>query len=187
MITGRAQDGPMHVIYDSRTGSILGSYRQFDLTAGQYVAVPAADLLDSLRETLDAETAAVVAVVEAPADQQMDIGRQRVDPDKGQLVPKLELRLSADRTQLNGDGKDSVDLAIAVLDSAGAPVKGFAGELLVQTSRGRLSTPGGRLEAVGGAASLTLTAPAETVNKVRVTVSDPTNQCMAGSLDLEFL
>ncbi len=182
-----SEAGPTYIIYDSRTGAILGSYRQYSVEAGKHVAVPVADLLDSLRQTSDAETAAGLAVVEIQADQPVDLSSQRVDLNKGKLVPKLQLRLRADRTQLNGDGKDSVELVISVLDGKGAAAKNFSGDLQVQTSRGRLSTPGGRVQSEGGVAKLKLIAPAETVAKVRVTVSDSTNQCQTGSLDLEFL
>ncbi|WP_220210412.1 hypothetical protein [Reticulibacter mediterranei] len=49
----------------------------------------------------------------------------------------------------------------------------------MSTSRGRLSTPGGRITAENGKASITLTSAPETVEQVQVIARDLADRCSA--------
>ena len=102
-----------------------------------------------------------------------------IDVERRQFVPRLRLQLQAERTELQGDGQDAVEIAIRVLDNGGNVAQDFNGELRVTTTRGRLSRPGGRVTAQGGQASIKLTSVPETVARVTVTVQDPSGRCIS--------
>ncbi|MGB6986734.1 MAG: hypothetical protein WBD74_12240 [Candidatus Aquilonibacter sp.] len=110
-----------------------------------------------------------------------------VDPAKRRLVERPALALSADKLQITGDGNDSADIEISVVDANGKRLNGASGAAKVTTSRGKLSTRGGIVNLVKGHATVTLTSANETVNRVRVWVSSPDHSFSAARLDLEFV
>jgi len=180
--------GPLHLVYNQRTGQIVSTYTHYDVASRTYLEIPAQEVLDlasgALPDQDRADGLGVITVQDSPANV---AATHLVDVESQSLVPKYLLTAQAQKTQLNGDGADATDIQVSVTDDAGNPVGSFAGDLRAVTSRGKLSVPGGRITAAGGAASFGLTASAETVARVRVTVSDPSGRCTAGSVDLEFL
>ncbi len=179
--------GPVHLIYNQQTGRIMSIYTHYDVESQTYLETPEQEVLD-LAGGVSAEDSAaglgVISVQDAPANV---AATHRVDIESGNLVAKYQLNVQVPRTQLNGDGVDTVDIQVSAVDEAGNAVAGFQGDLRAVTSRGKLSSAGGRLTAADGTATFRLTASAETVARVRVTVSDPSGRCTPGSADLEFL
>jgi hypothetical protein len=177
-----------HLVYNQRTGRIVSIYAHFDVASQTYLEASPQEVLDltggAISDQDHADGVSVITVQDAPANV---AATHRVDVESQSLVPKYQLTVQAQRTQLNGDGADATDIQVGVADETGAAVDSFDGDLRAVTSRGKLSAPGGRIAAAGGAATFRLTATAETVARVRVTVSDPSGRCAAGSADLEFL
>lgn len=110
-----------------------------------------------------------------------------VDVAKRKLVPQPTLALIADRTELTGDGVDSLDIRIEVRAANNHVVRKFDGAVKVSTTRGRLSTPGGVVQLKDGVGSITLTSAAETVSSLLVQARAVDDLVATGSLKLEFL
>jgi hypothetical protein len=180
--------GPRHLVYNQRTGRIVSTYTHFDAASGAYQQATPEQVLDLTSGTVasgDRDDGLGVLAVEGATPNVA--ATHLVDVQSQTLVPRYQLLVAADRTQLDGDGADTATITVSVADETGAAVDSFDGDLRAVTSRGKLSAPGGRITAAGGAATFRLTATAETVARVRVTVSDPSGRITAGSADLEFL
>lgn len=175
--------------YDTRTGRIVHTHSEFSVLGNRYVEVP----VDQLKARFGADPVVVAKLTDgdpANLDYLRADGtgplRAVVDTVNRRLVAPPRLVLSADRTELAGDGQDSVDLAITVVGEDGQVVEGAAGTVKVETSRGKLSARGGRAELAGGCATVTLTSVNETVSRVRVRASLPGQPCLPARLGLEF-
>lgn len=185
--------GPRYVAYDQTTGAVLGTYEVLDGETGRFREQSDDEVRRMFAGSLPkgrARGAALgVLALEAGSHNRgaRGLGAARVDVKKKRLVPLPALRLDAPRTQLEGDGADQVELTVTAVDDAGAPDKGYAGDVQVTTSHGKLSAPGGRLKLRGGTARLTLTATAETIARVAVTARAVERDATTGSLTLEFL
>ena len=110
-----------------------------------------------------------------------------VDTATRRLVARPRLVLSTTANQLAGDGQDSADIAIALVNEHGAHVEGAAGAVKVTTERGKLSARGGLVNLVDGRASIILTSTNETVSHVRVTAAPVDRVYASAFLDLEFV
>src|SRR5262249_38255572 len=179
--------GLLYLVYNQRTGRIVSTYGHYDVASGAYQQAEPGEVLDltsgAVAQDDRDDGLGVLAVEDAPLNV---AATHLVDVEAQRLVPQYQLLVTADRTELNGDGADTAELSVSVTDETGAAVNDFDGDLRVVTSRGKLSPPGGRITMAGGTASFQLTAAAETVARVRVTVSDPSGRCTPGSADLEF-
>jgi hypothetical protein len=178
-----------YVGYDIKTGRIVHTHSAFSVAGHRHVEIP----VDQLKAMFGADPVVVAKLTDGdPANLEYlradGTGpvRSVVDTVNRRLVAPPRLVLSADRTELAGDGQDSVDLAITVVGEDGQVVEGAAGTVKVETSRGKLSARGGRAELAGGCATITLTSVNETVSRVRVRASLPGQPCLPARLDLEF-
>ncbi len=177
----------MSILFDRSTGKILGTHAVYDAEKGEYRMPTTEEAQAAFRRLLEGRTPDQVGMMEAEFPTLSDQGRYYIDTAKHHLVPKPQLRVQAERTQIEGDGKDSVEIKISVVNEAGEVMESFDGDLRVMTGRGRLSAPGGCIKADHGRASITLTSVAETVAQVSITVQDPLGRCAEGYLHLEFL
>jgi len=175
------------VVFDPSKGETIGTYAVYDAATRSYRRPTLEEASSAFRDILTEKKIDRIDILEADLAIGTSSAVYNVDVEGRQLVMKPQIRVQADRTQIQGDGKDSVKIEISVVDQANNLVESFNGDLRVSTSRGRLSAPGGRIKAENGKADITLTSSPETVEHVQVLVRDPLEQCITGSVSLEFL
>jgi hypothetical protein len=180
------------ILYDKTTGRIVETHRAESLAAGapakpepeRFLREAAEDPFTLRR--ISGGKKENLAAMEVPAGGMHPL-RMMVDIGSGKLVPKPRLQLSAPKTQLEGDGKDAVEIEVSLVGPEGERIPGFDSEIVVRTSRGKLSARGGRLRLKGGSARITLTSVAETVNEVRVSARSPGAPAEGADLILSFV
>lgn len=182
------QTQPIYVVYDATTGAVLGSHSSVG-PDGRLRKVTQKEVLSVVGPAVESTlgSSPKLAVLEVDESKVDPSTPMRVDVKGKQLVEAPVLRVSAERTELEGDGEDSVELQVAAVDSSGKPFKSFAGEVQVTTTRGRLSERGGVLALAGGQGTIRLTSVPETVQVVTVTATDPSGVATPGTLDLAFV
>lgn len=176
-----------YVVFDRSTGAVLGISTHFDAGTGDYREQSLDQVVHQFGGLLGGRTAKEVDVLDVDLPAEAFQQGYHVDVHRRQLVPKHQIRLEAARVGLEGDGNDSTEIVITVVDGSGKVVKGFEGEIRVSTSRGRLSHKGGRVKARGGTCRVTLTSAPETVEHVVVSARDPAGRCDPGAVTIEFL
>ncbi len=176
-----------YVLFDRSTGRVTGTHSLYNAETRSYQVRPLEEVRRVFSEFLEGRTGHQYDVLEADLPPGQDQRGLCVDVKQRMLVPKPRLQAKAERAQLQGDGKDSVQIDIVVLDDGGKVLKDFTGDLRVTTTRGRLSAPGGRIKAARGRASITLTSVAETVDRVWVAVSESSGRCAPGGVTFEFV
>lgn len=176
-----------YVVYDPTNGRILGVYGVYDAETETYAAQPGEAIQEAVKPIIEGRDPQSVDIIETEFPVATPMSGYRVDLDRRSLRPKFRIRLQAERTAMQGDGKDSTEITVNIVDEKGKQVKQFNGELLVTTTHGRLSTIGGKVEARGGSASIRLTSTVETIHRVSITARDPSGRSTRGILDMEFL
>jgi hypothetical protein len=185
-----AEENVRYVGYDTTTGRIVHTHAQFSVAENRYVEVPP----DQLKAAFAADESITARLSGGDADHldylkaatSEPLGSLMVDTANHRLVARPRLALSADRTELAGDGQDSVELAITVTGADGQVIEGAGGSVKVETTRGKLSARGGVLDLAAGRGTVTLTSANETVSQVVVRVSAPGQPYVPAELDLEF-
>jgi hypothetical protein len=182
------------VVYDAVTGRVLGTYREYAVGDAAEAQPPQdeARILDlfgadegALSRVTDGDIANLAALTIEPGALDRP-GQMAVSGKRKALVRLPRLRLRSERDVLEGDGKDAVALTIDVLDAQDRVVRDYQGTVHVTTTRGKLSTRGGRTEVKQGQAELTLTSVPETVARVVVRVTAPDGTAAPGELRLRF-
>jgi hypothetical protein len=188
-----AEETVRYVGYDTTTGRIVHTHAQFSVAENRYVEVPP----DQLKAAFAADPGITAGLSGGDAGN-LDylkadttsagepLGALMVDTVNHRLVARPRLALSAERTELAGDGQDSVQLAITVTGADGQVIEGAGGTVKVETTRGKLSARGGVLDLAAGRGTVTLTSANETVSQVVVRVSAPGQPYVPAELDLEF-
>lgn len=179
-----------YVGYDTRTGQIVHTHAQFSVPENRYVEVPA----EQLKARFSADPGIVARLSDGDAghldfikaDADRPLASLMVDTASRRLVTRPRLVLAADRTELAGDGQDSVALGITVVGEDGQVIEDAGGTVKVETSRGKLSARGGVVDLAAGRGTITLTSASETVSQVRVQASAPGQPYASAQLDLEF-
>jgi hypothetical protein len=184
-----------YVAFDKKTGQIVHVHTRLSAVKNAYVEVP----LDELKQSLSKD-ASILSRLSGADPANLDViqtdpksplsgrlGRMTVDLKTRVLVEKPSLSLKADKTEIVGDGQDSVKIAIHAVDQDGKPVRGLDDKLKVVTSRGKLSAQGGLVHLVQGHATVTLTSVNETVSRVVVRASSIAGACSSGEVRLEFV
>jgi hypothetical protein len=188
-----AQPGVRYAVYHKTTGRIIHAHSQSGVTGRELVEVPLEEVRAMLSTTLeivgkinglDPDDLDVIRV--EPGGSGPGLGALLVDTGQRALVPRPNLTVSADKSELTGDGQDSVQIEIVLADADGRAVEGAAGAVKVTTSRGKLSARGGLVELVNGRASITLTSANETVSRVQVRATHIDGVFGPAQLDLEF-
>ena len=175
------------VVFDPSKGEIIGTYAVYDAGTRSYRTPTLEEASNAFRDLLAERNVDKIDILEADLPIGTSPAGYSIDVERRQLAMKYRLQIQTDRTEIQGDGKDSVEIEISVVDEPGEVVGSFDGDLRVTTSRGRLSASGGRIKAENGRASITLTSTMETVENVHVLVRDPSGRCKAGSISIEFL
>jgi hypothetical protein len=175
-----------YILFDRSTGKIIGTHSLYDAGTRGYRERPIEEVRGAFGGLMrGAPEQHDILAVDLPLGQ--DLAGHYVDVKGPKLIAKPHIELKAERPQLQGDGKDSVQIQITIQDADGNAMDHFNGELRVTTTRGRLSTLGGRIKAERGRASIKLTSAAETVDKVFVCVRDLAGHCAQGTAYLEFV
>jgi hypothetical protein len=183
-----------HVIYDKVTGRVLGRYREFHLEeepaegyvsdAGQVLEMFGQDEAMLARVTDGDINNLELMPVEADVTER--VTQMLVSSKRNNLVHLPRLRLRTERDVLSGDGEDSITISIDVVNERNRIVRKYKGQVLVTTTRGKLSERGGRVEVQRGQAELTLTSVPETIDRVFVRVRAPDGSAMPDALELSF-
>jgi len=180
--------------YDKATGLIVHTHSLFSVPQNRFVEIPLEDLKarfsknkEIVAKLSDRDPENLDYVKLEPTDAGEGSGPVMVDPVQRKLVPRPSLAVSADKSQLAGDGQDSAKIEIAVLDGNGNALTGASGAVTVTTGRGKLSDRGGVVTLVNGRATTTLTSVNETVKRVRVSAASPDGLFLSGHVDLEFV
>lgn len=180
-------DAPAHVVYDPDTGRILGTLRHEGSSDSD--ADPTVD--DALLATFLPPGASAItprllsAKVDVATRSRLD--SLRVDVRRGTLRPLPRLVLDVERATLEGDGQDTVSVAIRVVDEDGSVVEDFDEEVHIRTARGKLSARGGNVRLERGRAEVRLTSVPETVDEVVVSVASPDSAATPGRTTLAFV
>lgn len=161
-----------YIIYDKVTGLPVGRHRHFDAVANKLVEADEEEILalyagdDDMLQRVTDRDAGNLAVLKASLPEAQ--GRMRMRINKNKLVEQPTLVMYSDKDELEGDGEDSATLSIILQNDKGKAVAKAKDELLVTTTRGKLSARGGLLRLENGRATLTLTSVPETVQVVTV-------------------
>ena len=170
---------PQHtyLAYDRATGAVVGAHSATDIS-GVPQPVSLRKARSHLRDVIDVEHRQT-SVLEVELPKGVQPFEVVVDPKTKEITRKAQLKITPSRPQLEGDGEDSIQLRVSA--------RGFTGEVIVETSRGRLSERGGRLQLSDGRGAIRLVSVHETVRHVVITVSDPLGRLLPGSTEVEFL
>ncbi len=184
-----------YVVFDKSTGRIVHTHSRFSVEKNAYVEVPPEELKQAV-----AQDSSILADVSGGDPANLDmiridnkdplaarLGAARVDLKTRVLAEKPTLSLKADKTEIVGDGADSLQIEIQAVDKDGKPVRSLDDKVKVVTSRGKLSARGGLVDLVQGQASITLTSVNETVSRVVVRASSIAGACSTGEVRLEFV
>lgn len=172
-----ADDAPVNVVYDKTTGEVLATHRSYSLGEGAFREVPPEEVLETYRDEhsvvsrVTGRNAQNLAVLNTTMSSLTSAAAPRVSARRQAVVSKAHIRLRTDRDTLEGDGQDSVNISIDMVDEDGQVMRDFQGEVKVTTSRGKLSARGGRVQVERGQGLVTLTSVRETVERVSVRAS----------------
>jgi hypothetical protein len=168
------ETAPTHIVYDKVNGRIVGQYRHYQLRSEAFTECDHDKVLDLFRHDenilnevteRDPENLAVLC---SPIPLALNNSYQYVELKSRRLLELPRLRLRAERESISGDGNESIEVTVDVIDRQGQIQRNFSGPVHISTTRGKLSVPGGRLTMKRGVGKFQLTSSAETVEKVRV-------------------
>lgn len=138
------------VVFDPSKGEVIGTYAVYDAETRSYRRPTLEEASNAFRDLLAERKADKINILEADLPLGTSPARYSIEVQRRQIAIKPRLQVQADRTQIQGDGKDSVEIEISAVDESGNVVESFDGDLRVMTSRGRLSASGGRIKADRG-------------------------------------
>jgi hypothetical protein len=188
-----AQHGVRYAVFHKMTGRIIHTHSQSEVTGQERVEIGVEEVSAMLSTTLeivgkindlDPDDLDVIRV--EPDGSGPGLGALMVDTKQRELLPRPSLTLSADKSELTGDGQDSTQIEIVLADADGQVIEGATGAVKVTTDRGKLSARGGLVELVNGRASISLTSANETVSKVQVRATHVDRVFVQAHLELEF-
>jgi hypothetical protein len=183
-----------YVGYDKTTGRIVHTHSRFSVAENRHVEIPMEELkarfskdkwVVSRLSSQDPNNLDFIQI--GSAEVQAATVPMMVDHAQRKLVPQPSLKVHSHKHVIAGDGKDSAEIEISVVDRHGKVIESSAGEIKVITGRGRLSARGGLVRLEQGRARLSLTSANETVDKVRVTAKSVSGAFVSGHLDFEFV
>ena len=181
-----------HVVYDKTTGRIVGTLRHYDMLSGKetdYDTDKVLELFSGDQAVLSKVTNGDVsnlAVMTTSLPATSNVNSLRFSDKRQSLVPRQRLRLRTDREVLEGDGNDSVTIYIDVVDEDGRIQRDYQSEVHVTTTRGKLSTKGGRVKVEAGQGNVVLTSVRETVDRVQVKARTPDGSAVSDEMTLSF-
>lgn len=186
--TGLDTGSVTHIVYDPATGRIIGTMRHDHDHEHGHEGCRCGEDSAALGAFVDQplERAALPRLIDAPAELSGRLSELRVDTETGQLRALPHLVIDPERTVLRGDGEDAVAIEIRAVDSGGAVLEDFDGEVHVQAGRGKLSERAGTVRLQGGRATIRLTSVPETVDAVPLVVTATDGLAAAARTSLAF-
>lgn len=178
---------PTYIVFDRKSGEIIGTYAIHEALTGRQGLRPRAEVLELFSGLLGDRKLEDVDVLETNLSPSRPRNDLRVDVKAHCLAPMHKLQIEIPSREIRGDGQDGLELTIRLIDDQGQMIQDFAGDLVVTTTRGRLSVPRGRVKAEHGVARLKLTSTCETVERVRVSVRDPLGTCAGDTVLVAFI
>jgi hypothetical protein len=161
-----------YIVYDKVTGLPIGRHRHFDAVANKLVEADEAEILSlyaadegTMQKVTDRDAANLAVLKTNLPDTQ---GRFRMRVNKNRLVEQPRLVMFSNKDDLEGDGQDQATLTIMLQNNKGKVAARAKDEVLVTTTRGKLSVRGGLIALERGRATLTLRSVPETVQVVTV-------------------
>lgn len=176
-----------YVIFDSTTGRILGTHSRVDGDTGERPPLSDEEVLAGCGVPLGDKARSRVKVLAVDATALRSRASLRVHPKRQELVARDRLELKLSRSEIRGDGEESVDIEIQVAQPSGKLDDSFNGRIKVSTQRGRLSEPGGIVQAKAGVARISLRSVPETIDRVRISAIDVDGELEAGRATVAFL
>jgi hypothetical protein len=180
----------VYLLFQQTTGAVLGRYVRQTVGAEESApqdgpAILAMAEQSGALQAITADQSSIDAVVlDDPAlAYAADLW---VDPATRRPEPLPQLKLTADRQALTGDGTDTVRIGIAIVGANGGTLPDRSDRIRVTTTHGKLSSPGGLVEVRDGVGEITLRSTSETVPLVAVKATSETGLCARGVLRLEF-
>jgi hypothetical protein len=185
-----------YVVYDKKTGRILHLHSSYNVAEDIYDECDP----EEVKQLVTEDDLAMRSVTDSDPDNlevlmaydipelypSRDIG-YTVDLERKTVVEKPMLQLSAEKTQLRGDGKDQARIEVRVVNKRGKVAEGYNGTVKVITSRGKLSASAGRVNVKRGVGSIELTSVNETVHRVNIRARCLDGKCISTSMNMEFV
>lgn len=185
-----------YVVYDKKIGRIVHTHRRFDVEKEAYCECDPQEVKNLTSKDYfvmskvtdhDPVNLDVLTTTEIPESFSPGISGFFVDTQSKKIIEKPKTKLSSEKTELIGDGKDKSVIEIKVVNNKGQVVESYSGTIKVSTSRGKLSTKGGLVTMKKGVGSITLISANETVDRVKISAQCLEGKCTKGGLDLEFV
>lgn len=179
-------DSILHVIFDRTTGRTVQTHRLYSAVDEAEVRVAEDEVLaavddeDLIRLGINREDLAVAVGTNVGINVRVDLPTMTV-------IPLSPIRLTLDRTQIEGDGEDNAAIEISVHRDDGSVDTSYEGQIRVTTTRGKLSAREGLVQMYEGHGSVSLRSTDETVAVVRVTAECVEHQCQPASVTLSFV
>lgn len=193
-ISGNPARQIRYAVYDRKSGKLLSTYSRLDAVKNVYVEVPTDELTRELAMhtsilsgLTDKDPANLGIIPIDPTQATNTRAHMVVDLKSMKLVALPKLHLTANNTELVGDGVDTVTIDVQAVDEQGRPVRDLEGAVRVTTERGKLSERGGLMKLVRGHGKIKLTSANETVRRVLVRAESPDGSAARGELRLEFV
>lgn len=183
----------VNLLYDKKTGRIVHKHTSYNVAKDEYGECGLKDLIELIQDDhitmnrvtdRDVKNLDVLILNEIPAESLSDL---MVDVKTKQIIKRPKIKLSTDKREIAGDGKDSTIIHIEIVDEDDKLMRGFSGTIQVSTSRGKLSAPKGLVEINDGKGTIELTSINETVSRVEVTAQSFADVCRKGVIELQFV
>lgn len=158
-----------HVVFDPRTGRILGTMHHDPHPEGDCDCEDDEDALLAFVPSA-ATDAPLPRIAPMPERATTRLRQLRIDPATRRAEPLPRLVIEPARHTIEGDGEDTVAVEIRAVDEDGAVVSDYAGEVQLRAGRGKLSERRGIVQLREGRATVDLTSVRETVEDVPLDV-----------------
>ena len=193
----------VYIAFDRKTGRVLGTYSTVRISehipgertddAQVFPEINEAEIMANFTEDDEVisrvtdrskDNIAITVVKEVPTKELTDIV---IDPSTQNVMPRPQLVLEADRTELDADNNEPATIRIAAVDVTGRPKTDFEGPVKVTTTHGRLSERRGVVRLEGGVGQIQLSPVPETIDRVQVTATSPDGLARAGGVTVSFV
>ena len=185
-----------YVVFDKKTGRVVHTHRRFDVEKEAYCECDPEDV-----RGLIGSDDFILGQVTKNDPRNLDVIMTTEITDKGstrdrgfivntktrKVIEMPILRLTSEKSELEGDGKDRTIIEIEVVNSEGKIAGSYNEIVKITTNRGKLSARGGLVKLKRGRGKITLISANETVDRVSVMAQCLDGTCVMAHLALEFI
>lgn len=185
-----------YVVFDKKTGRIVHTHRRFNVEKEAYCECNPKDVMGliGLDDFIlgqvtknDPKNLDIIMTTEITENGSTRDSGFMVDTKSRKVIEMLRIRLSSEKDELEGDGKDKTIIEIKVVNFEGKIVDSYNGMVKITTNRGKLSARGGLVKLKKGRGEITLISANETVDRVSVMAQCLDGTCVMAHLALEFV